>query len=419
MTESFRSRASWALAGALGLLLALVHRDPTPSGRESAPRPRFEEVAALVRERYYRPVSERELERAALRGLVGALDPNSAFFDPEEARAFREETEGQFAGLGIEITVEKGAVVVIAPIEDTPAFEAGILPGDRIVAIDGEPCAFDSAEEAARALRGPAGTQVRLRVVRDGATRPEEIAITRRAIDVKSVRYAGALEKDPRIGYVRIAQFKPHTAAELRRAVEDLLGRGARALVLDLRSNPGGHLDEAVQAVDLFVERGLIVRVVGRHPEAAAERHAKAEGTLPFFPMAVLVNGASASAAEVVAGALKDLGRAVVVGTRTFGKGSVQSVIPLADGSILKLTVAHYFTASGQKIQRDPEASPKDPWGVVPDIVAEMDPKTLAALWRQRAGAGYYGEPLPRGSPETGEDVQLDAAVRALVPRLP
>lgn len=399
---------------AIALVLGAVHVNP-PAGPR-VPTATVDDVKALVKSRYFEAVDDRRLEYDALRGLLGGLDPNSAFFSPEEARDFREETEGHFGGLGMEISVERGSVTVIAPLEDTPAFAAGILPGDKIVAIDGEPREFASAEEAARVLRGPPGTIVRLSVLHEGEKIPEEISITRREIDVKSVRQAAPIEDDPEIGHVRISQFRPRTAADLRKAVEDLLARGMRALVLDLRSNPGGHLDEAVEVADLFVEKGLIVRVVGRDGRTVSERAAKKEGTLPWFPLAVLVNGYTASAAEVVAGCLEDLGRATCVGTRTFGKGSVQSVIPLDDGSILKLTVARYFTASGRSIHREPGAGAGATWGIEPNLRVELDPRTLATIYRKRAAVAFRGAPLPRGGEP--HDVQLDAAVELLRAKL-
>jgi carboxyl-terminal processing protease len=404
---------AWAIAIVLAALLVALESDPAAPRKR--PRATVDDVRSIVARRYFRDVDPRELEWSALRGMMGGLDPYSSFLSPEEAVAFREDTEGHFAGLGIEITVEKGYVTVIAPLEETPAFAAGILPGDRVIAIDGQPREFASTEEAARVLRGKPGTKIELTVLHEGATRAEEITLTRREIDVKSVKRPRLLEDDARIGYVRITHFKPNTHQDLRAAIEGLRAKGMQALILDLRSNPGGLLDEAVEVVDLFVEEGLIVRTVGRDPAAISERYAKKEGTLPPFPLAVLVNGGSASASEVVAGALKDLGRATIVGTRTHGKGSVQSVLTLEDGSILKLTTAHYFTRSGRPIHREANAKESDPWGVLPDVAADLEPRKLVEIYRRRDGLDYYDETAAdKQERKPLRDPQLDAAAAAL-----
>ncbi|GIW71037.1 MAG: hypothetical protein KatS3mg102_0579 [Planctomycetota bacterium] len=304
-------------AALLAAVLAfVVHTGPTVARRQ--PQATFSDVKRLIQEHYVRPVDEQELTWAALRGMVQALDPYSAFLTPAEARSFLDETEGEFGGLGIEITVEDGLVLVIAPLEGTPAFEAGMLPGDRIIAIEGEAREFRSAEEAARVLKGPPGTRVRLTVVHPGESRPVEIEITRAVIHVPSVRRPELLEPQAGIGYVRVAQFGPEAGKEVRAAVERLRADGMRALVLDLRSNPGGHLEAALEVADLFIREGVLLRTEGR--EGARSYPARAEGTIADLPLVVLINGYSASASEIVAGALKDAGRAHLIGTRTFGK---------------------------------------------------------------------------------------------------
>lgn len=397
----------------LAAALAALEVDPATSRRR--PRATVDDVKAIVSRRYFRDLDPRELEWSALRGMMGALDPYSSFMSPEEARAFDEETKGHFAGLGIEITVEKGYVTVIAPLEETPAFAAGILPGDRIIAIDGHPHEFTSTEEASHVLRGPPGTKIVLTVLHEGATKAEDVTVTRREIDVKSVKRPRLLEEDPRVGYVRITHFKPRTAVDLRAAIEGLLAKGMKALVLDLRSNPGGLLDEAVDVVDLFVEEGLIVRTVGREPSAVSARYAKKEGTLAPFPLALVVNAGSASASEVVAGALKDLGRATIVGTRTHGKGSVQTVLTLEDDSILKLTTAHYFTRGGRPIHREAGSKESDSWGVLPDVKVDLDPRKLVEIYRQRDGLDFYdGGTGDRTDRKPFDDPQVDAAARLL-----
>lgn len=415
--------ASSGVAALIALALAALHVDPA-AGRP-ARRGTLEDVKHIVETRYFRDIDDRELEYHAIRGLFDALDPNSAFFTPEEARSFREETDGHFAGLGIEITVEKGLVTVITPLEDTPAFQAGILPGDRIIEIDGKPREFQSAEEAARMLKGPPGTKVTLTILHEGATRAEEITLTRREIDVKSVRYARLADEDRRVGTVKISQFKPGTARDLKAALEALLARGMQALVLDLRQNPGGHLDEAVAVADLFLEEGLIVRTVGKDATQLSERYAEREGTLPPIPLAVLINGGSASASEIVAGALKDLGRATIVGTRSFGKGSVQSLLTLADDSIVKITTAHYYTRSGRPIHREEDAKESDPWGIIPHVAVDLEPKKLMEIYRQRAALEFRagnGKAATAPPPPNGEllrDPQLEAAIELLRKKLP
>ncbi len=412
-SRSAAPSTSWWLAAPVGAILALgIHTGPLGARRQSAAT--VEDVKAIVRSRYVRPVEDAELEYGAIRGLVASLDPYSAFFPPEEAAAFREDTDGALSGIGIEITLEKGYLTVIAPLEDTPAWHAGILPGDRIVQIDGKPRDITSIEEAARLIKGKAGTPVTLTIVHAGAARPEDVTIVRQKFNVPSVKRGRIVDVEAGLGLVRISQFGPRTAEELRAAVDALLAKGMRALVLDLRSNPGGHLDAAVGTADLFLESGVIVYTRTRDDEVSHTYAATAAGTFPGFPLAVLVNGSSASASEIVAGALKDAGRATIVGTRTFGKAAVQSLISLdADGTddpaLLKLTTARYFTRSGRQIQREPDAKDGDAWGIDPDVRVDLEWRKLQDIFRWRE------TPDAREAPA---DPQLEAAVAALKEKL-
>lgn len=418
--------ASWAVAALLGGALALfVHTGPFWPRR--LPRATVADVKDLVRDRYVKEVDDRTLEYGALRGIASVLDPYSSFIPPVEASEFRDDTDGALSGVGIEITIEKGYLTVIAPLEDSPAWEARILPGDRIIEIDGKVHEVASVEEAARLIKGPPGTKVRLTVVHEGGTKAEEVELVRRRLAVPSVKRPRIVDAARGIGYVRIAQFGLRTDVELAAAVRSLLGRGAKALVIDLRSNPGGHLDAALGVSDLFVDSGVILRTISREPgesrDYAASPPERPEDAIPPIPLAILVNGSSASASEIVSASLQEAGRAIVVGTRSYGKGSVQTVISL-DGdergeAILKLTTARFFTAKGRPIQKDPDASEEDVWGVRPDVVVELDARRLLEAFRRQdalaareAGGGTVKpEELP-------EDPQLDAAVHALTRRL-
>jgi carboxyl-terminal processing protease len=429
----------WVAAALIGTTLAaLVHA--SPFGGRRAPRASVEDVRALVKSRYVREVDDRTLTYGALRGIAGTLDPYSAFLSPEETVEFREDTDGDLSGIGIEITLERGYVTVIAPIEDSPAWHAGILPGDRIIGIDGKPHEFASADEAARLIKGPADSSVRLTVVHEGAARPEELVIVRKRITVPSVKRPRIVDVEAGVGYVRIASFGPRSDEEALAAVRSLAERGARALVLDLRANPGGHLDAAIAIADLFVDEGTILRTLSRDPRESrtyeSTRPATPADGFSAMPLAVLVNGASASASEIVAAALQEARRATVVGTRTFGKGSVQTVIPLlgeADGeAVLKLTTARFYTGLGRPIQREPGALEAEPWGVRPDVEVDLEARTLLEIFRRRdalaareagAGGGAGGAAPAQGAGGNGgaaslaeppRDPQLDAAVEAL-----
>ncbi len=317
------------------------------------------EVMERVRKEYVDPVSDHELMQHAIRGMVSGLDAHSAFLDAGEVEDLRIATEGNYTGVGIEVSYERGAIVVVAPIEGSPADLAGLRSGDVIVAIDGRAVNPAGIGEVVARMRGEAGTQVRVKVERGGLDEPLEFSIRRAEIRLQSVRQAVLA---PAYGYLRITYFSETTARDVGVAVGRLHAKAGRlaGLVLDLRNNPGGVLEAGVEVADAFLDDGVIVTASGRTPEARFTLQARRGDISRGARIAVLVNAGSASAAEILAGALQDHGRAVVIGRPTFGKGSVQTVLPLSDGQALKLTTSRYLTPTGKVIQNA---------GVAPDIV--------------------------------------------------
>jgi carboxyl-terminal processing protease len=320
----------------------------------------FTDVLALIQRNYVEKPQNKELVYGAVKGMLETLDPHSSFMTPEVYKEMQVETRGEFSGLGIEITTKDDRIVVVTPIEDTPAHKAGILAGDQIVRIDGKSTKGISLPDAVKMMRGPRGSSVKIAVAREGSTEPLEFSITRATISVKSVK---AKTLEPGYGYIRLTQFQERSADDLAAAVDRMEKEGGlKGLVLDMRNNPGGLLDQAVKVADLWVDSGLIVYTDGRMENQRMEFRATRDAVKREYNMVVLVNEGSASASEIVAGALQDTGRAVVVGTQTFGKGSVQTIIPLSDGSALRLTTARYYTPKGRSIQAK---------GITPDIVVE------------------------------------------------
>jgi carboxyl-terminal processing protease len=294
--------------------------------------------------------------------MVKSLDPHSTFLTPDMYKDLQTETRGSFGGIGIEITIVNDVLTVVSPIEDTPAFLAGINAGDQIVRIDDKSTRGISILDAVKKLRGPENTTVKLSIMRKDFTQPKDYTITRAVINVKSVRY-NIYENN--IGYVRVSSFQERTAEELKKALQDVekKARPMTGLVLDLRNDPGGLLDQAVRVSDIFMKTGTIVSIKGRVKNLENKFTARDDGDELTCPMVVLVNEGTASASEIVAGALQDNGRALILGTQTFGKGSVQTVIPFEDGSALKLTTAKYYTPKGRSIQAE---------GIAPDIRLEF-----------------------------------------------
>jgi len=385
----------------------------------------FTEVLSLIQANYVEETKPRDLIYGGIKGMLETLDAHSSFLSPDVFKEMQVETQGSFGGLGIEITVKDRQLTVVAPIEGTPADRAGIHAGDRIVKIDGNPTKDMTLMEAVKKLRGPRGTRVTLTILRDDSTAPLELSLTREVIEVKSVRAKGL---DDAIAYIRIASFHERTAKDLQKAIEQLSRDGMAALVLDLRNNPGGLLNQAVQVSDLFLEKGqLIVYTEGRIKNQDLRFSAEHSTEIPKVPMVVLINGGSASASEIVAGALQDWKRAVVLGTKTFGKGSVQTVIPLSDGSGLRLTTAKYFTPKGRAIHGN---------GLQPDIVVESPrPAPTKGTGAQGEKEGEPAKDRPNGrqdrkiseeegdpnlqigkrdGPDPGSDVQLKRAIEIL-----
>ena len=350
----------------------------------------FTRVLDLIQRNYVEKVDSKKLMNNAIEGMVKTLDPYSAYLTPERFRELEIGTSGEFGGVGMEVSEEKGVLTVITPIEGSPAQKAGIKPRDQIIEIEGKSTQGMVVQEAVKLMRGPIGTPVKITVRRAGLAKPLNFTLVRDKIIVKSVK--SKLLKNG-IGNVRLTQFQDHSAQELRAAVKGLEaqnGKELNGLVLDLRNNPGGLLAEAIDIVDEFIDSGLIVSVRGRTPDQTRTYYATKNGTFRSFPVVVLVNDGSASASEVVAEALQDSKRAVILGTKTFGKGSVQTIIKLDDGSGLKLTTAKFYAPSGRSINEV---------GVTPDIKVEntgdQDKQLESAVSLLKASRA--GKVIPKG----------------------
>lgn len=321
----------------------------------------FTEVFDMVKKNYVEDVDSSVLIQGAINGMIRSLDPHSTFMTPEVYKELEVETQGRFGGIGIEITLLKDVLTVVSPIEDTPAFNAGVKSGDQIIKIDGKSTKDISIMEAVKKMRGPKGTKVTITIMRENMAKPKDFVLTRAIIQVKSVK---AKTFDDNIGYIRIASFNEGTTDDLGKALRDISEkvRPMKGLVLDLRNDPGGLLIQAIEVSDMFLKSGIIVSTRGRTKTMETKAMARDDGNEITCPIVVLVNEGTASAAEIVAGALQDNGRALIIGTRTFGKASVQTVIPLEDGSALKLTTARYYTPKGRSIQAE---------GIKPDIIVK------------------------------------------------
>jgi len=320
----------------------------------------FAEVFDRIKSAYVEPVTDQQLLEDAIRGMLSGLDPHSAYLDAKAFEGLQINTSGRFGGLGIEVGLQDGFIRVIAPIDDTPAQRAGIKAGDLITKIGEESTQGLSLNDAVERMRGRIGTRVTITIVRDGVEKPFEVTLERASISVTSVRHR-LLETG--YGMIRISQFQNNTADQLKNSIETLQGMGElKGIVLDLRNNPGGVLQSAVQVSDAFISEGLIVYTEGRLPNSELRFNATSDTLLPDIPMVVLINAGSASASEIVAGALQDHRRAVIMGTDSFGKGSVQTILPVSSGRGVKLTTARYFTPDGRSIQAD---------GIRPDVVVQ------------------------------------------------
>jgi len=357
-----------SLGLALGVSLSVggsVLADRNPAApTASAPLPveqlqGLSEIFGKIKADYVEEVEDTELLENAIRGMLTGLDPHSSYLDQDEFRELQVGTTGQFGGLGIEVGMENGFVKVIAPIDDTPAKQAGVEAGDLIIRLDDAPVKGMTLNEAVTVMRGEPGTDIELTVVREGEAQPMSITITRDIIKVKSVK---SELLDPGYGYVRITSFQTRTGDQVVRAVENLRkesGGSLKGLVLDLRNNPGGVLGAAVSVSDAFLEKGLVVYTDGRAEDAELKYSATPGDIIDGAPIVVLINGGSASASEIVSGALQDHKRAIIMGTQSFGKGSVQTIFPMSNNTAVKLTTARYFTPAGRSIQAE---------GIVPDI---------------------------------------------------
>jgi carboxyl-terminal processing protease len=332
----------------------------------------FTDVLTIVKRSYVEDVPIKDLVYGAIDGMLTSLDPHSGFMSPEIYKEMKVDTRGEFGGLGIEISIRDGLLTIVAPIEDTPASRIGLQAGDHIIKIEDQFTKELEIMEAVQLMRGAPGSAVTITIMRKGFEKPEPFTIEREVIKVKSVKSKPLIDG---FGYLRLTQFQERTGKDLNKALKQLHKdneEGLQGLVLDMRNNPGGLLDQAVEVADMFLEEGLIVYTRGREEDSQMEFSATHSGTEPDYPIVVLINGGSASASEIVAGALQDHGRAVVMGTQSFGKGSVQTIIPLNDDSGLRLTTAKYFTPSGTSIQAR---------GIIPDIEVEAgEIKEVAAF---------------------------------------
>ncbi|HUK56978.1 MAG TPA: S41 family peptidase [Nitrospiria bacterium] len=386
----------------------------------------FAEVLSLIQKNYVEPTDSKDLVYGAIRGMLNTLDPHSAFMSPDMYKEMQVDTKGEFGGLGIQIGIKDNRLTVIAPIEGTPADRAGIKAGDFIIKVDGDPTKDMTLMEAVEKMRGPKGTKVKLTVEREGADEPIVFDLVRETIKIDSVK---SKMLDNHIGYIRLSQFQEMTATDLAAALKKLKEDKMQSIILDLRNNPGGLLTAAVETSELFIPPGkVVVSIKGRDPKKQTDEY-QSSNKNPYdsYPMIVLVNEGSASASEIVAGAMQDWGRAIILGTQTFGKGSVQTILQLSDGSGLRLTTAKYYTPKGRSIQNV---------GITPDIVVKplqvkgsgqpppvlrekdlerhlknetAEPRSGNALKQEPAPPSSEGSPAPEG-----EDVQLQKAIDLL-----
>ena len=420
--------------------------DPAPSGEEPAPTPEeaaakprdpleiyadlnlFGEIFDRIRAEYVDPPDEQELIRAAIQGMLTSLDPHSGYLPPADYDDMREDTSGEFGGLGIEVTMEEGVIKVISPIDDTPAAKAGILTNDLIVEIDGTQVQGLTLDDAVAKMRGPVGTTTKITVVREGVTDPLEFELTRATVAMRAVRWSmegGATEGEGDVAVLRLSRFSEQAFVGIENAVksiyEERKGVAPKGIILDLRNNPGGLVDQSVYVADAFLKQGAVVMTRGRIPEESARYDAQPDALdaqLANVPLVVLINGGSASASEIVAGALQDHKRATLVGTRSFGKGSVQSIISLGPDGAMRLTTARYYTPNNRSIQA---------LGIQPDIVVtQVVPDEFKGRDEIIGEAGLAGHIKIEGQEETTvgssvfvpaekeDDTQLQYAIKLI-----
>jgi len=372
----------------------------------------FTEIFAKIKSDYVEQVDDKELLKNAIHGMLEGLDPHSTYLDGDSYKDLQEGTSGEFGGLGIEVGMENGFVKVISPIDDTPAYKAGIKAGDLIIKLDDRSVKGMSLNDAVDIMRGKPGDPITLTIIRENEEKPLIITIVRDIIKIKSVRFETL---EPGFGYLRISSFQSHTVEGLRQAIDQLKKDNSEKLkgvILDLRNNPGGILNAAVGVSDMFLNKGMIVYTEGRIKNSKLKFNAKPNAKLPDVPLIVLVNGGSASASEIVAGALQDHGRGIIMGEKTFGKGSVQTVLPMNNNAALKLTTARYYTPNGRSIQAS---------GITPDIIIDKVKisrieETFSASVKEADLIGHLDNgqeeaPVTEGDEELEEDTSKEEAL--------
>jgi carboxyl-terminal processing protease len=412
-----RKSVTSVLGGGLIVLAAYLTTAAGPQGGSSDTFRQlklFGDVFERVRAEYVEEMTDEALIEAAIEGMLTSLDPHSGYLNPKKYRDMQVQTKGEFGGLGIEVTMEDGLVKVVSPIDDTPAYRAGIQAGDVITHINNEPVLGMSLSEAVERMRGPVDTSIALTLRRPGEEDPIDVSMARAVITISPVRW----HSEGDVAYIRVTTFNEQTEASVDDAIEDLrgeIGAGMKGLVLDLRNNPGGLLEQAVGVADAFLDRGEIVSTRGRRSDSIQRFNARQGDLIEGTPMVVLINGGSASASEIVAGALQDHGRAIVMGTPSFGKGSVQTIMPLPGHGAIRLTTARYYTPAGTSIQAK---------GIVPDIevrqshvevIDQEDARREADLRGRLENEQIEGE--ASGTPaddEEAEDYQLERAIDLL-----
>lgn len=406
-----------ALVLSINLLIgARVYLSSAQAAEKDSPYPSlelFSFVMEKVRKDYVdgQKLTYQDLVYGALKGMLNTLDPHSEFMEPDKYKELQNDTQGAFGGLGIVISMKDNFVTVVAPMDDSPGFKAGIMSGDRVIRIDGKSTDKMSLQDAVKGLRGEPGTEVKITVFRPTSNQLKDYKLTRSVINVDMVKDINSKKEFPlgenQIGYVRLVQFGDKTSDDLEAALKKLKGQGMKALVLDLRGNPGGLLEQAVDVCEKFLPGGqLVVSTEGRNPAQDSRRRANGRDEIPGLPMVVLVNQGSASASEIVAGCLQDLKRAVIVGEKTFGKGSVQSILPLQDGSALRLTTAKYYTPSHKVIHEE---------GITPDVPVSLTEDEERAVQLQWTPGGVESlEDRDRKAVSQFKDPQLQRATDLL-----